>query len=138
MVDLVRHKGMTMQRLLGNRKNLKLKYAPPKIIYYGRVATLTRSGTSGSNEQSQGLPPGTFRAQSDRRLKEKIVKVGTHPLNVGLYWFYYKDEFKETLGSDRQFGVMADEVEKVMPKAVSVNQNGYKIVDYEMLGIHRS
>jgi hypothetical protein len=33
---------------------------------------------------------------------------------------------------------MADEVEKVMPEAVSVHPNGYKMVDYAMLGISRS
>jgi hypothetical protein len=30
---------------------------------------------------------------------------------------------------------MADEVETVLPEAVSVNHDGYKLVDYAMLGI---
>lgn len=38
----------------------------------------------------------------------------------------------------RQFGVMADEVETVMPEAISVHPDGYKMVNYALLGIsHR-
>lgn len=33
---------------------------------------------------------------------------------------------------------MADEVEKVMSEAVSVHSDGYKMVDYAMLGISRN
>jgi hypothetical protein len=32
---------------------------------------------------------------------------------------------------------MADEVEQVMPEAVSVHPDGYKMVNYAMLGISR-
>jgi hypothetical protein len=30
---------------------------------------------------------------------------------------------------------MADEVQAVLPEAVSVHDNGHQVVDYEMLGI---
>lgn len=59
---------------------------------------------------------------SDRRLKSDIVRVGTHPLGVGIY--------KYTLDGVRQTGVMADEVEKVRPEAVMVGEDGYKRVNY--------
>ena len=62
---------------------------------------------------------------SDRRLKSNIVKVGTHPLGIGIYEY---DIFGE-----RQRGVMADEVEKVMPEAVMTHESGYKMVDYGAL-----
>jgi hypothetical protein len=73
---------------------------------------------------------------SDLRAKENILRIGTHPLGFGLYLFNYKPQWRERCGSGRQFGVMADEVEAVVPHAVSTGSDGYKQVDYAMLGIH--
>jgi hypothetical protein len=58
-------------------------------------------------------------------LKSNIVRVGTHPLGIGVYEY---DIFGE-----RQRGVMADEVENVLPEAVITRPNGYKMVNYGML-----
>ena len=41
-------------------------------------------------------------------------------------------------GRRRQFGVVADEVEEVLPQSVSMHPDGYKMVDYGMLGISRT
>ena len=66
---------------------------------------------------------------SDRRLKENIERVGTYENGLPMYEFNY-------IGNhDRYRGVMADDVESFMPEAVSVAENGYKKVDYAMLGI---
>ena len=62
---------------------------------------------------------------SDRRLKSNVVRIGTHPLGIGVYEY---DIF-----GGRQRGVMADEVEAVMPKAVSTHESGYKMVNYGLL-----
>jgi hypothetical protein len=67
--------------------------------------------------------------------KENIVRIGDHPLGIGLYLFDYRPEFRDEWGHGRQFGVMADEVETVKPEAVSVHENGFKVVDYALLGI---
>jgi hypothetical protein len=75
------------------------------------------------------------RRTSDRALKENIVRIGTHPAGFGLYLFDYKPKCRETAGYGRQFGVMADEVEAVLPQAVVMHPNGYKMVDYALLGI---
>ena len=72
---------------------------------------------------------------SDRKFKENIVHIGTHPLGIGLYLFDYKPEFRELGGFGRQFGVMADEVKTVLPQAVVMHPDGYKTVDYALLGI---
>jgi len=80
----------------------------------------------------------SMRMPSDRLTKESIVRIGRHPLGIGLYLFDYKPEFRDLHGHGRQFGVMADEVEAVMPCAVSVHPHGYKVVDYAMLGVRRS
>jgi hypothetical protein len=74
---------------------------------------------------------------SERQVKENIVRVGDHPLGFGLYLFDYRPEYREQWGHGRQFGVIIDEVETVVPEAVSVFPDGFKRVDYQMLGIHR-
>ena len=62
---------------------------------------------------------------SDRRLKSNIDRIGTHPLGIGVYEYNIFDR--------RERGVMADEVEAVMPEAVVLHPSGYKMVDYGML-----
>ena len=65
---------------------------------------------------------------SDRRLKKNIKRIGTHALGIGLYTWDY-------LWGQPFSGVMADEVEKVMPEAVGVHPSGFKWVNYKMLGL---
>jgi len=110
---------------------LKKSYQKPVLKTYGLVKNLTQ-GSSGSLTDF-----GTMRS-SDRIVKENIVRIDTHALGIGLYLFDYKPEYQERCGYGRQFGVMADEVETVVPEAVSVHSDGYKMVNYAMLGIsHR-
>lgn len=80
---------------------------------------------------------GMSQMGSDRRLKENVVCIAKHPLGFGLYLFDYKAELREKWGHGRQFGVMADEVERVMPEAVTVDCDGHRRVDYGKLGITR-
>jgi hypothetical protein len=66
---------------------------------------------------------------SDIRLKTDICQVGTTKHDLPLYTFRY-------IGSDDEYeGVMAQDVLKVMPTAVSVGKDGYYRVNYKMLGI---
>ena len=74
---------------------------------------------------------------SERRVKENIVRIGDHPLGIGLYLFDYRPEHRTQWGHGRLFGVMIDEVERVMPEAVSMHPDGYKRVNYSLLGIHQ-
>jgi len=129
----------------------KRGYVPPKLVCYGRVRDLTQAGTGSQSEFSflGGLIKNcasnriSIKANrisikacaSDRNAKENILRIGDHPLGIGLYLFDYKPEFRDAWGHGRQFGVMAQEVETVMPEAVSTHQDGYKMVDYAMLGI---
>ena len=64
-------------------------------------------------------------AASDRRLKSNIVRIGTHPLGIGVYEY---DIF-----GHREQGVMADEVLTVKPEAVATHPSGYLMVDYGRL-----
>lgn len=110
----------------------KGSYASPELIVYGSVRDLT--GGSLDVGSDTGFPAGK-NASSDRRLKENIVQVDSHPAGFGIYLFDYKAEFNDKCGSGRQFGVMADEVAPIVPEAVSIDEDGYAMVDYGKLGI---
>jgi hypothetical protein len=69
-----------------------------------------------------GAAVGKF---SDRRLKSNIVRLGTHPIGIGIYEY---DIF-----GGRQIGVMAQELMEVMPDAVHQHSSGYLMVDYGRL-----
>ena len=62
---------------------------------------------------------------SDRRLKSNIVRIGTHPLGIGIYEY--------DIDGSRQRGVMADEVLTVLPEAVLTGDDGYMMVNYGVL-----
>lgn len=65
-------------------------------------------------------------SSSDRRLKSNISRIGTHPkLGIGVYEYDIADR--------REVGVMADELESVMPTAVHYGPDGYAKVDYAMV-----
>jgi hypothetical protein len=61
-------------------------------------------------------------AFSDRRLKSNIVRVGDHPIGVGIYEY---DIF-----GHRERGVMAQELLHVAPHLVSMHPSGYMMVNY--------
>ncbi len=62
---------------------------------------------------------------SDRRLKRNIRFIGRLLNGIGVYSFDY-------IWGQHAVGVMADEVEKIIPEAVS-EYKGYKVVNYGML-----
>jgi hypothetical protein len=85
-------------------------------------------------QQQQGLFGGLtdlagtaamFKMFSDRRLKSNIVRVGEHPIGVGIYEY---DIFGR-----RERGVMAQELLRVAPGRVRMHRSGYFMVDYEGL-----
>ena len=67
---------------------------------------------------------------SDIRMKESIKSLGYEYKGLPVYEFEYKPEFKAEAGHGKFVGVMAQDVEKVMPYAVITNSNGYKMVNY--------
>jgi hypothetical protein len=72
---------------------------------------------------------GGGRWRSDLRLKHDLVLLGRLDDGLGYYRFVYNG------GHTAYVGVMAQEVETVMPKAVSVGADGYLRVSYDMLGL---
>lgn len=71
-------------------------------------------------------------AASDRRLKKDIEKIGQ--LKNGLNVYSYKYIWDE---DTTRVGVMADEVERIIPEALGpVLEGGYQSVDYSKLGAY--
>ena len=67
--------------------------------------------------------------RSDVRLKHDIAVIGHLDNGIGFYRFAYN-------GSDKVYvGVMAQEVQNVMPEAVVRGRDGYLRVFYEKLGL---
>ena len=91
---------------------------------YGIAANQAASNMSGLYGLAGNLGSAAIMF-SDRRLKSNIERVGTHPLGIGLYDY--------DIGGERQRGVMADEVEQVLPEAVLTRPDGYKMVNYGLL-----
>ena len=86
----------------------KRAYRKPGLRVYGQVRELT--GAAGGTMNGDG---GQMMFGSDRRMKRNIVRIGEHPRGFGLYLFDYEPERQARWGRERQFGVMADEVEVV-------------------------
>jgi hypothetical protein len=110
----------------------KREYRSPALVNYGSVRQLTTGSTG-----DVGDAGGKTMQMSDPALKENVVRIGDHPAGFGLYLFDYKEGFRDLCGRGRQFGVMADEVERIIPEAVSVNVDGYRVVNYALLGLCR-
>ena len=103
-------------------------YHAPNLAVYGSVRELTLGKGGASADVNNKTKK---HVNSDPSVKQNVVRIGTHPLGVGLYLFEYKPGF----GVDdhrRHFGVMADEVEQVMPGAVSRDENGIRQVDHAL------
>jgi hypothetical protein len=94
------------------------------------TALLLQVASRPAKAQPYGPPPTTtinISGPSDCRLKTDIVREGTLPSGIGVYSFRFHWD------SQRFYGVMADEVEAVIPAAVAVHRTGYKMVDYSMV-----
>ena len=85
------------------------------------------------NQGLMGLGGAGIMKYSDIRMKENIKQVHWLPNGLPVYEYEYKPEFKDIAGHGKHIGVMAQEVEQVMPEAVITNANGYKMVNYGLL-----
>jgi hypothetical protein len=72
---------------------------------------------------------GGGRRRSDMRLKHDIVLLGRLDDGLGYYRFVYNG------GHTAYVGVMAQEVQTMMPKAVTRGADGYLRVSYDLLGL---
>jgi hypothetical protein len=79
----------------------------------------------GQIQDGSGTSKSKMGMFSDERLKEDIAEVGKLADGQKVYSYTYK-------GDDTpQIGLMAQEVEKKAPEAVSVHESGFKMVNYD-------
>jgi hypothetical protein len=93
---------------------------------------------TGEQTQTATRQPGLFdylslastAAASDRRLKENIRQVGMTDRGINLYRWDWNDEGRRVAGNQEGFGVIAQEVKRIIPEAISMADDGYLRVDY--------
>ena len=73
-------------------------------------------------------------ALSDKRLKTNIKQVGKLDNGIKLYTWKWTAEAKKIVNNQPEYGVLADEVQEIMPEAVSRGTDGYLRVDYAAVG----
>jgi hypothetical protein len=101
--------------------------------YNAQIAATNAQNAAGGNFMSglTTLGGAGIAKYSDENLKTDIKRIGTHDSGVGIYSYNYKDGYNLPTGI--QVGVLAQEVEKVIPEAVIVTDSGFKAVNYAML-----
>ena len=94
-----------------------------------------QAAQSGMNSGLMGLGGslGAAAIISDIRTKEHIKKIGMLHNGLPVYEYEYKPEWKAEAGHGKFIGVMAHEVEAVMPEAIITRPDGYKMVNYGVL-----
>ena len=74
-------------------------------------------------------------ASSDRRLKDEIIPI-SNPLekinSIGGYSFVWNTQ-KQDIYKGKDYGVVAQEIEEILPELVDTRENGYKAVKYDKL-----
>jgi len=119
---------LARQAVCSPKAKAKATYSAPRLEVLGNL----RSATRGSGRIMGDAGAGMQRF-SDRRLKQDIVRIGEHPLGLGIYLFRYKAPYSGMYGTGRRVGVMADEVAEKYPAMVSRSADGYLMVDYGQL-----
>lgn len=100
------------------------------------INSMIGAGLSGYNAYNSNQLMQQIIAQnkgSDVAIKENIRQVGVLGNGLNVYEYEYKPAYKDAWGHGRQVGVMAQEVEQIIPEAVSVHPDGYKMVNYSMI-----
>lgn len=76
---------------------------------------------------------GTAASFSDVRLKNEITFVGKLENGIKIYKWKWNEKGKELAGDQVEFGVLAQEVQKIVPEAVKRGPDGYLMVNYGAL-----
>ena len=121
-------------------QNVPLQATTAGADYMGAAGLTGQAALANANAENaqrnatmQGLfSLGGSAMMSDIRTKESIKHLGYLPNGLPFYEFEYKPEFKSFGGEGKHVGVMAQEVEQVLPHAV-IEINGYKVVNYGAL-----
>ena len=101
--------------------------------YNAQMGNFNAKQAAQANVNSGLMSLGGAAIMSDIRTKENIKHLGWMPNGLPIYEYEYKPEWKEEAGYGKFIGVMAHEVQEVMPEAVIHRPDGYKMVNYGVL-----
>lgn len=116
---------------VSNRVGVGVTDPLDKLHVNGEVRVLNCVKNSGGTQIAGTCP-------SDARLKKNITPfpnvldklIQLQPA----YFFWKSEEYPEFhFGKDQSFGLIAQDVEKVMPELVSEDENGFKMIQYHKL-----
>ena len=147
---LLKDGGTTFGRFRRDTSNLVIKSETSNkdMLFKGNdggatITALTLDMSEGGNAQFLGNISGSqieasgdviAFGSSDERLKDNIQPI-TEPLwkinQIGGYTFDWNDKQETYKGSD--VGVVAQEIEEVLPEIVTTRGNGFKAVKYEKI-----
>jgi len=99
-----------------------------------RVPTVVNSTLSASGNITCAQDIIAYASLSDERIKSDLVKLETPLTTVSAlngYEFTFNNYAPEHLANKKSYGLIAQEVEKVLPHAVDQRPSGFKGVDYE-------
>jgi len=99
-----------------------------------KVPTVVNSTLSASGNITCAQDIIAYASLSDKRLKNDLVKIENSLTTVNAlngYEFTFNSDAPEHLANKKSYGLIAQEVEGVLPHAVDQRPNGFKGVDYE-------
>ena len=108
--------------------------APTMAAYQGQLNQYNQKiGRQNATTSAIGQLGGmaAMAAISDIRLKKDITPMGSTSTGIPTYTFRYNNESDD---APLRFGVMAQDVEKIIPEAVITRDDGFKMVNYAMVG----
>ena len=118
--------GVEMSGMAGANARVQSAYAN-QMSAKGLDAQMLSAQMGMYGSMAQGF--GSALSGSDRRLKKNINLIGKSPKGLNIYSFEY---INKDYGSGVYQGVMSDEIPR---EAVSVDFDGYDMVDYNMLDV---
>jgi hypothetical protein len=114
-----------LQGQVGQRAGLASLYSG---MFGGAGGLLSGIGAGASDVISE-----LIKRYSDVSLKTNIEPVGKLPNGINLYTWDWTEKGKELAGDTPTYGVLAQEVQQVIPEAVTRGEHGYLTVDYSKL-----
>jgi len=114
--------------------------AAPLDVFHVAGDIRVGTGTTGCVKDADGtLIAGV--CSSDLRLKKNIVPFPSSLDRVSrlqpVHFYWRSDEYPDRhFGNSESFGLVAQDVEKVLPELVTTDDSGYKAVRYNVLPFH--
>lgn len=134
MADVARRQQgeYSLEAALANLSNTVGQQAGLSNLYsgmFGGAGSLLGGITAGASD----VVAEFVKKYSDVSLKTNIEPVGKLPNGINLYTWDWTEKGKELAGDTPTYGVLAQEVQQIIPEAVTRGEHGYLTVDYSKL-----